>query len=139
MLIASAVMWLCYTYLHLSATVIMAGFGISLFLVTFYIVTIVPDYLVRFVLWLLTHSIFRIRINGQEHVPFNGPALLVANHTSHVDGMLIGACVQRFIRFMVWKPYFDAKAFNWLLRRMYAIPVGTSSPRDAVESIRAAR
>ena len=65
----------------------------------------VPDFLVRFVLWMATHTIFRIRIVGQENVPFRGPALLVANHMSHVDGFLIGACVQRFVRFMVWKPY----------------------------------
>ncbi len=139
MLVASFAIWLCYTQLHFSAAAIMLGFGLSLLLVTAYIVTIVPEYLVRFVLWLLTHSIFRIRINGQENVPFRGPALLVANHMSHVDGLLIGACVQRFIRFMVWKPIYEMKAFHWLLRRTYAIPVGTSGPRDAVESIRAAR
>lgn len=139
MLIASGMMWLCYTWLHLSATAIMLGFGLSLLAITVYIVTIVPDYLVRFVLWLLTHSIFRIRINGQENVPFNGPALLVANHMSHVDGCLIGASVQRFIRFMVWKPIYEMKALNWFLRRTNAIPVGTSGPRDMVESIRAAR
>src|ERR1019366_4567200 len=70
MLIASAVMWLAYPRLHLGAVTIMLGFGVSMLLVTAYIVTVVPDYLVRFVLWLLTHSFFRIRINGQENVPF---------------------------------------------------------------------
>ena len=139
MLISSFVMWLCYSRLHLGAAAILFGFGLSMLLVTAYIVTVVPDYLVRFVLWLLTHSIFRIRIHGQENVPFEGPALLVANHMSHVDGFLVGACVQRFIRFMVWQPIYEMKAFHWLLRRANAIPVGTGGGRDAVESIRAAR
>ena len=84
----------------------------------------VPDFLVRFVLWMLTHTLFRIRIVGQENVPFRGPALLVVNHMSHVDGFLIGACVQRFIRFMVWKPYYEIEALNWFFRRTKAIPVG---------------
>src|SRR5258708_22782144 len=93
MLLASFAIWLCYTRLHFGAAAIMLGFGLSLLLVTAYIVTIVPEYLVRFVLWLLTHSIFRIRIAGQENVPFRGPALLVSNHMSHVHGLLIGPCV----------------------------------------------
>jgi len=139
MLLASGLMWLCYTQLHLSSTVIMLGFGISLVAVTVYLVTIVPDYLVRFVLWLLTHSVFRIKINGAENVPFRGPALLVANHVSQVDGFLIGACVQRFIRFMVWRPYYELKAFRWFFKLSKAIPVGTGGPRDMVESIRSAR
>jgi acyl-[acyl-carrier-protein]-phospholipid O-acyltransferase/long-chain-fatty-acid--[acyl-carrier-protein] ligase len=139
MLIASGLIAVCYTKLHLSATWILFGFGISLIGVAVYIMTVVPDYFVRFALWLLTHSIFRIKINGSENVPFRGPALLVSNHMSHMDGFLVGACVQRFIRFMVWKPYYELKYVNWFLRLTKAIPVGTSSPRDAVESIRAAR
>ncbi|HKA00555.1 MAG TPA: acyl-[ACP]--phospholipid O-acyltransferase [Candidatus Solibacter sp.] len=139
MLIASGLIALCYNTLHLSATWILFGFGVSLIGVAAYIMTVVPDYFVRFVLWLLTHSIFRIKIKGSENVPFRGPALLVANHMSHIDGFLVGACVQRFIRFMVWKPYYELKYINWFLRQTKAIPVGTSSPRDAVESIRAAR
>ena len=139
MLIASGIMSLCYTTLHLGADQILLGFGLSLILVAAYIMTVVPDYFVRFTLWLLTHSIFRIRIEGSENVPFRGPALLVANHMSHVDGFLIGACVQRFVRFMVWRPYYELKALNWFLRLEKAIPVGTGSRRDMVESIHAAR
>ena len=60
----------------------MLGFGVSLLLVTVYIVTVVPDFLVRFVLWLLTHSVFRIRIDGQENVPFRGTR--AAGRQSHV-------------------------------------------------------
>ena len=57
---------------------------------------------------------------------------------SHVDGFLIGACVQRFIRFMVWKPFYEIEVLGWFFRLTKAIPVG-AGPRDMVESIRAAR
>ena len=139
MLLASGVIAVCYSKLHLGASAIMLGFGISLALVAAYILTVVPDFFVRFALWLLTHSVFRIKINGAENVPFRGPALLVSNHMSHVDGFLIGACVQRFIRFMVWKPFYEMKSLHWFLKMTNSIPVGTSGPRDMVESIRAAR
>jgi acyl-[acyl-carrier-protein]-phospholipid O-acyltransferase/long-chain-fatty-acid--[acyl-carrier-protein] ligase len=72
-------------------------------------------------------------------VPFYGPALLVANHMSMVDGFLVGASVQRFIRFMIYRPYYEMKAFHWLFRRMNAIPVAAGSRRDVVESIRRAQ
>jgi acyl-[acyl-carrier-protein]-phospholipid O-acyltransferase/long-chain-fatty-acid--[acyl-carrier-protein] ligase len=56
-----------------------------------------------------------------------------------MDGFLIASCVQRFIRFMVWRPYYELKSLNWFFRVTRAIPVGTSGPRDVVESIRSAR
>ena len=55
-----------------------------------YVLAIVPEFLIRFSLWLLTHTVYRIRIVGQEHVPSRGPALLVCNHVSLVDGFLVG-------------------------------------------------
>ena len=68
--------------------------------------------------------VYRIRIVGQEHVPFRGPALLVCNHLSHVDGPLVGACVQRFVRFLVYKPYLRAlRLLRRLLKLMKAIPM----------------
>src|ERR1035438_4741598 len=139
MLLATAVFYACHDGLHISPPHIILAFGFVSLLITVYIVTVVDDFLIRFVLWLVTHTIFRIRIVGQENVPFRGPALLVSNHMSHVDGFLVGACVQRFIRFMVWQPIYEMKAFHWLLSRANAIPVGTGGGRDAVESIRAAR
>ncbi len=112
--------------------------GLLTFGMTAYLLTILPDFLIRFSLWLFTHTIYRIRIRGQEHVPFKGPALLVCNHVSLVDGLLVGACIQRFVRFMVWKPYYEHKAFHWLLKRMNTIPVaGTRS--GVVECLERAR
>ena len=138
MLLAAGIFVACRNWLHMTPEAIILAFGIVTFGVTLYIVTVVDDYLIRFCLWLLTHTLFRIRILGQENVPFRGPALLVANHMSHVDGFLVGACVQRFIRFLVWKPYYEMKAFHWFLRKTKAIPVG-GGPRDMVRAIHQAR
>jgi acyl-[acyl-carrier-protein]-phospholipid O-acyltransferase / long-chain-fatty-acid--[acyl-carrier-protein] ligase len=138
LLLASATLWTLHDRLRISPDRIILIFGVITLLCTNYIVSAVPDFLIRFVLWMSTHTLFRVRIVGQRNVPFRGPALLVANHMSHVDGFLIGACVQRFIRFLVWKPYYEQKYLNWVFRLTNAIPVG-GSRRDIVESIRAAR
>lgn len=139
LLLASGALTGLHDQLHLSADKLMLIFGIVTLISSVYVVSVVPEFLVRFVLWMATHTLFKIRIVGQENVPFRGPALLVANHMSHIDGFLINACIQRFIRFMVWKPYYELKVLNWFFKLAKAIPVGTSGPRDVVASIRAAR
>ncbi len=103
--------------------------------VAVYIFTLVPDFFARFSLWLLTHTIYRIRIVGQENVPLRGPALLVCNHMSFVDGLLVGGCVQRFIRFLVYKPIYEKKALNWFMRLMNAIPVEGGNRKVVLESL----
>jgi acyl-[acyl-carrier-protein]-phospholipid O-acyltransferase/long-chain-fatty-acid--[acyl-carrier-protein] ligase len=139
LLLAAGTFWSLHDRLHVSPDTLVLAFGIVTLLATAYIVSVVPDFLIRFVLWMATHTFFNVRIVGQENVPVRGPALLVANHMSHVDGFLISSCVQRFIRFMVWRPYYEMKSLNWFLRLARAIPVGTSGPRDVVASIRSAR
>jgi len=134
---ASAALWISRDILDLGADRIILVFGLLTLAASVYVLSVVPEFLVRFSLWLLTHTIYRIRILGQEHVPSRGPALLVCNHLSHVDGALVGACIQRFVRFLVYKPYYEHWAMNPLLRMLSAIPV--SSGREAVAAIAAAR
>src|SRR4029450_13351017 len=112
-------------------------FGVVTLLSSVYVLSVVPEFLIRFSLWLLTHTIYRIRIVGQEHVPFRGPALLVCNHLSHVDGLLVGSCVQRFIRFLVNRQYYEHWALHPLLKLMKAIPI--SAGREALASLEQAR
>jgi acyl-[acyl-carrier-protein]-phospholipid O-acyltransferase/long-chain-fatty-acid--[acyl-carrier-protein] ligase len=136
-MVASAAPWLCRDVLGLTADRIILVFGVLTLVASVYVLSVVPEFLVRFCLWLLTHTIYRIRIEGQQHVPSRGPALLVCNHLSHVDGALVGACIQRFVRFLVYKPYYEHWAMNPLLKMLHAIPVGGG--REAVSAIKAAR
>src|SRR5207249_5405027 len=138
-LLASGALSLCSSprTFGMSPGQILFTFGLLTLAASIYILLIVPAFLIRFCLWLLTHTIYRIRIEGQQHVPFRGPALLVCNHLSHADGLLVGSCVQRFIRFLVYKPYYEHRAFHWLLKLMKAIPVAPG--RDAIRSLDRAR
>ncbi|MEO7651158.1 MAG: MFS transporter, partial [Bryobacteraceae bacterium] len=138
-LLASGGFWLCHDYLHISPDRILVIFGVVSFAATAYILTVLPDFLIRFSLWLATHTIYRIRIVGQENVPFRGGALLVCNHISFMDGLLVAACIQRFVRFMMYKPYYDMKSVNWLFRSMKAIPVSASNRREMMASLERAR
>jgi acyl-[acyl-carrier-protein]-phospholipid O-acyltransferase/long-chain-fatty-acid--[acyl-carrier-protein] ligase len=138
MLAASLAVELLHDVLHVDPAGIMLILGIATLLVTWYTLSLLPEFFVRFVLWLATHTFFRIRLVGPENVPHEGAAVVVANHMSHVDGFLIAACLQRFIRFLVWRPYYEMRALNGFFRLAKAIPVGGGTRRD-LESIGVAR
>lgn len=95
--------------------------------------------LVRYLLVSGVRSVYRLRIEGLENVPVKGGALLVANHVSYVDGLIVGAAVERNVRFLIYKPIYEHALLNWLFRWNHAIPAGGGSRRDAVETIQAAR
>lgn len=136
---ASAFLWLLHDYFHFGPDEIIFFLGLFTLVVTPYILKVLPQYLIRFSLWMLTHTVYKIRIHGQEHVPFRGPALLVCNHVSSVDGLLVGACVQRFIRFMIDKTFFEVKGLGRLLHIMEAIPLEGGSGGDLSEPMKRGR
>jgi acyl-[acyl-carrier-protein]-phospholipid O-acyltransferase/long-chain-fatty-acid--[acyl-carrier-protein] ligase len=99
----------------------------------------VPDYFIRLVLWCLTHTVYRIRIVGRPNIPARGPALLVCNHVSMIDGALVGASLQRFVRFIVYAPHFRLPILQWLMTRLHAIPIMPGNRRDVVAALERAR
>jgi acyl-[acyl-carrier-protein]-phospholipid O-acyltransferase/long-chain-fatty-acid--[acyl-carrier-protein] ligase len=125
-LLASGALWLFSSdeALALSPEEMVLAIGLITFAVTVYVLWLLSDFVIRFSLWLLTHSLYRIRVVGTENLPRRGPALLVCNHVSFVDGLLVGACLQRFIRFLVYRVYYEMPGLHWVLRRMHAIPIG---------------
>ncbi len=95
--------------------------------------------LVRLPLWILTHTFYRVRGHGLENVPETGPALLVANHVSYIDPLLIMATQRRRIRFLVWAPYAKLPFLRLILRMVNAIPIqGTAGPRAIIQALRTA-
>ncbi len=98
-----------------------------------------PAVATRLVLWLLTHTIYRLRSENANRVPATGPALLLCNHLSFVDALIVAACLGRPLRCLVYRQYYEHPALNWLLRRIDAIPVSGGTRGISVESLDAAR
>ncbi|NDY92750.1 MFS transporter [Ideonella livida] len=92
-------------------------------LVAGYIFLLVPEYLLRFVAWVLSHGVYRFRLRGAEHIPTEGPAILVCNHVSFVDAVLLMAASPRPIRFLMDHRIFKVPVLGWLFRLAKAIPV----------------
>ncbi len=94
---------------------------------------------VRLPLWLLTHTLYRLRVHGAQNIPATGPALLVSNHVSYLDALLILAAQKRRIRFLIWAPFFKRPLLRWVLRLSRAIPIDArAGPRAIIAALRAA-
>ena len=116
----------------LAGSLLAAGLTIpQLFLVTgilnavvaLYIYRLVPEFLLRFVAWVLAHSLYRIRTVGAERIPEQGPAVLVCNHVSFVDAVLIMGESPRPIRFVMDHRIFKIPLLNWFFRNAKAIAI----------------
>jgi 1-acyl-sn-glycerol-3-phosphate acyltransferase len=92
-------------------------------LVAAYIFTLVPEFLVRFLAWMLIHTIHRVRGIDLQRIPEEGAAVLVCNHVSYVDAIVIGAASPRPIRFVMDHRIFKAPVLGWLFRTARAIPI----------------
>jgi acyl-[acyl-carrier-protein]-phospholipid O-acyltransferase/long-chain-fatty-acid--[acyl-carrier-protein] ligase len=97
------------------------------------------QFLVRLPLWVLRHTLYRVHIHGAENIPKTGPALLVSNHVSHIDALLVLAAQKRQIRFLIWAPFLGVPFLRWALRLAKVIPVNSAAgPRAIVQSLRTA-
>lgn len=95
--------------------------------------------LLRGPLWLLTHTVYRVRVHGAAALPTDGAALLVCNHVSYIDALLILAATRRRVRFVIWAPFLGVPGLRLLLRLANVIPIqGAAGPRDLIQSLRAA-
>ena len=101
-----------------------------------YIVILLPDSLVRLVLWIATHSVYRIRVEGRDNIPETGGALFVANHMSFVDALLLIASTDRPIRFLIFKDIYDLPFVKPFAKLIRAIPISSElRPREMLRSI----
>ncbi|MES2871837.1 MAG: MFS transporter [Pseudomonadota bacterium] len=88
-----------------------------------YIFKVVPEFSMRFMIWLLGHSMYRVEHKGLASIPDEGAALLVCNHVSFVDALLIGGAVRRPIRFVMYYKIYNLPVLNFIFRTAGTIPI----------------
>lgn len=94
--------------------------------VAVFIFTEVPEFMMRMIIWLLVHSIYRVERRNLHHIPLTGPGLLVSNHVSFVDALIISAASPRPIRFVMDHQIFNFPILNFVFRTARAIPIASA-------------
>ncbi len=96
-------------------------------LVAVWIFSIVPEFAMRFLAWLMVVVMYRIRWRGvEEHIPEDGPALLVCNHVSYMDALILSGVVKRPVRFIMYWKIFNIPVMSWIFRTARAIPIASA-------------
>lgn len=140
LLVSSFCLWAFTDLFRLHPGQIFLVSAIMTSVVAAYIIWTLPDFFLRLVFYPFAHLLYKIRVVGAENVPLSGPALLVANHVSHVDPVLVTASTQRLIRFLMYRPYYEAPLFHYFFRAMGCVPISKEdSPREMLRSFDGAR
>jgi 1-acyl-sn-glycerol-3-phosphate acyltransferase len=96
-------------------------------LVAAYLFTLLPEFLMRFLAWLIINFLYRIRTTGLENIPEKGPAVIVCNHVSFMDAVIINGSVRRPVRFVMWYRIFEIPFLKFLFQTAKAIPIASAS------------
>lgn len=102
--------------------------------VAIYIYKLVPEFLLRFVVWILIHSVYRLDKRGVEHIPDKGAAVLVCNHPSLVDALIVAAACRRPIRFVIDHQVFRWPILSFVFKAGRAIPIAPAKEDPALKA-----
>ena len=95
-------------------------------IVALYIYSLTPEFLLRFICWILISFVYRLKVRGLENIPEKGPVIVVANHVSYVDALVISAACRRPIQFVMDHNIFRTPGMAWVFRQMKAIPIASA-------------
>lgn len=111
--------------------------GVLTFVGAIFVLILSPDSLVRAFLWMMTHTFYRLRVEGFENLPRRGGALLISNHVSFVDWLFLMAAADRPVRFLIDKEYYDKPWVRPFASVPRVIPIPPEiRPRQVIQALR---
>lgn len=131
-MIVSALMAMALTAAGVGTPGIFLTTALLNIVVAAYIYALVPEFLLRFMAWVLVHTVYRVRLVHAERIPAEGAAVLVCNHVSYVDAVVIMAESPRPIRFVMDHEIFRSPLLGWIFRQTKAIPIAPAHEDPAL-------
>ncbi len=120
--------------LKVSIAMILVIFSVLNLAVAVYIYSLVPEFTLRFLAWTLSHCFYRVQIQGEKKIPQDGPAILVCNHSSFVDWLIVFGLVRRPVRFVMWYKFAKIPIFRTLIKHAGVILIaGRNEDRRILE------
>jgi 1-acyl-sn-glycerol-3-phosphate acyltransferase len=124
-MVVSALMLSLFIYLEVSIPTVFLILAILNAFVSFYIYSVIPEFAIRFFVWVIANLLYRVRVTGLQHVPREGAALLICNHVSFIDWLIIAGGIQRPIRFVMDHNYANTPFIRYLFRHAKVIPIAS--------------
>lgn len=125
MVLASVLAIVMLSVLGLDIPVLFGTVAVLNLIVAGWVFLLVPAFALRFLMWAVSRLIYRVRVTGHsaDRIPQQGPALIVCNHLSYMDPLIVGGTIQRPIRFVMTHEIYRLPGLTWLFRLAGAIPV----------------
>jgi len=101
-----------------------------------YVYKVLPEFLFRFVAWMIASAMYRLKVENRDRIPLEGPAVLVCNHVSFVDWLIVSSACKRPIRFVMYHGFFKVPLVGWFFRDAKAIPIAPA--HESASTMRAA-
>lgn len=140
MLLVSIVFPVLLSKFHFTAARVFFVTGLLTIPVAIYVFLIIPQASIRFLVWLASRLIYRVRVRGLENIPEEGGALLVANHVSWLDGAFLLITSSRPVRMVAYSDYVRGPVIGWLTRTFGVIPIKPEEgPKSILRSLQRAR
>ncbi len=139
-LLSAGAFWLLLGVLQVTPGMLFLLVGLSTIPVAAYIIFLLPGATMQMLFWLFSKVGYRLKVFGVENIPLTGGVLLVPNHVTWIDGIVLLVASPRPIRFIAYADYVDHPRLNWLARIFEVIPIkADSGPKALIQSLKSAR
>lgn len=131
-MVVSSVLLMFFYSLKMTIPQILLTYAAMNLLASLYIYSVVPEFTLRFLSWILARLVYRIRITGLENIPKEGAAVLVCNHVSFIDWLILAAAIKRPVRFVMYYKFFEIPLVRYLFQHARAIPIASQQEDSAL-------